>query len=53
MMKKVKALFVEEQGQGMTEYALVLGTVVVAVIAALALFGPKLGTLFNDVISKL
>ena len=36
MLKKMKALFVEEEGQGMTEYGLVLGVIAVAVIVAFA-----------------
>jgi pilus assembly protein Flp/PilA len=35
MMNKFKSLVTEEQGQGMTEYGLVLGLIAVAVVAAL------------------
>ena len=38
MLKKMKALFKEEEGQGMTEYGLVLALIAVAVIAALVAF---------------
>lgn len=37
-----------ERGQGMLEYALILSFVAIAVIAALMVFGPKIGNLFND-----
>lgn len=37
----------EEEGQGMVEYALIIVFVALAVIAALALFGPKVANLFN------
>ena len=35
MLKKIKALFTEEQGQGMTEYGLVFGIIAVAVVGIL------------------
>jgi pilus assembly protein Flp/PilA len=53
MMKKMKALFVEEQGQGMTEYGLILGAIAVAVIAVIALFGDSIATMFKNTITKI
>jgi pilus assembly protein Flp/PilA len=53
MMKKMKALFVEEQGQGMTEYGLILGAIAVAVIAVIALFGDSIATMFKSTIAKI
>jgi pilus assembly protein Flp/PilA len=53
MMKKMKALFVEEQGQGMTEYGLVLGAVAVVVVAACVLLKTQITALFTDVLDKI
>jgi pilus assembly protein Flp/PilA len=49
MMNKVKGLLVEEQGQGMTEYALVLGVIAVGVVAVLFALKTNIMTLFNKV----
>ena len=38
MLNKIQNLVVQEEGQGMTEYGLLLGVVVVVVVAALATF---------------
>ncbi|HYK74994.1 MAG TPA: Flp family type IVb pilin [Pseudoneobacillus sp.] len=50
MMKKLKGLVVEEQGQGMTEYGLVLGIIAVAVVGALALLREQIVTMFDNVV---
>lgn len=39
-----------EEGQGLTEYALILILVVVLVIVALALIGPQVGKMFSNVV---
>ncbi len=39
----------EERGASAVEYALLVGLIAAAVVAAVALFGPKLNTLFNSV----
>jgi pilus assembly protein Flp/PilA len=52
MMNKMKALFVEEKGQGMTEYGLVLGVVAVAAIAIIGLLGDEIKGLFTDTFTK-
>ena len=49
MLKKMKALFVEEEGQGMTEYGLVLGIIAVAVVGVLALMREQILAMFNSV----
>jgi pilus assembly protein Flp/PilA len=49
MLKKMKALFVEEEGQGMTEYGLVLGIIAVAVVGILALLREQIVTMFTNV----
>jgi pilus assembly protein Flp/PilA len=49
MMSKIKGLLVEELGQGMTEYALVLGVIAVGVVAVLFALKGSIMTLFNKV----
>lgn len=49
MMNKVKGLLAEEQGQGMTEYGLVLGVIAVGVVAILFALKNNITTLFNKV----
>lgn len=49
MKAKMKALFTEEQGQGMTEYGLVLGIIAVAVVGALALLREEIMEMFDGV----
>ncbi|WP_349409450.1 Flp family type IVb pilin [Pseudalkalibacillus sp. SCS-8] len=49
MMEKVKGLIVEEQGQGMTEYGLVLGVIAVAAVGALALLRDEIVSMFDTV----
>ncbi|WML57199.1 Flp family type IVb pilin [Neobacillus sp. PS2-9] len=48
MMKKMKALLTEEQGQGMTEYGLVLGLIAVGVVAVLVALKGQITQLFKD-----
>lgn len=49
MMKKMKTLLVEEQGQGMTEYGLVLGIIAVAVVGILATLRTEIVEMFTNV----
>jgi pilus assembly protein Flp/PilA len=51
MMNKLKGLVVEEQGQGMTEYGLVLGLIAVAAVGALALLRDEIVEMYNDVVT--
>jgi pilus assembly protein Flp/PilA len=51
MMKKMKALFTEEEGQGMTEYGLVLGVIAVAVVGALVLLRGQIIEMFGKVVT--
>ena len=51
MKAKMRALFTEEQGQGMTEYGLVLGVIAVAVVGILAALRTEIVAMFNDVLS--
>ncbi|WP_053365527.1 Flp family type IVb pilin [Bacillus sp. FJAT-27245] len=48
MMNKMKALLTEEQGQGMTEYGLVLGVIAIGVVGVLVTFKGKILELFNN-----
>lgn len=47
MLKKFKGLLVEEQGQGMTEYGLILGGIALVVIAVVTLFGERFNNMFK------
>ena len=51
MKAKMKALFTEEQGQGMTEYGLVLGVIAVAVVGILAALRTEIISMFNEVLA--
>lgn len=53
MLNKMKSLFVEEEGQGMTEYALVLGVIAVAVVVVIGTLKDKIVSLFNTVVATL
>ncbi len=48
MMNKLRALFTEEEGQGMTEYGLVLGLIAVGVVAVLLLMKEQIVQLFTN-----
>lgn len=49
MQNKIKGLLVDEQGQGMTEYGLVLGVIAVGVVGILFALKGNILTLFNRV----
>ncbi|UJF32840.1 Flp family type IVb pilin [Paenibacillus hexagrammi] len=51
MMNKFKALVTQEQGQGMTEYGLVLGLIAVAVVATLVTLRTEIVNIFQDALS--
>ncbi len=46
-------LSLEEKGQGMVEYAMILVFVALVVIAALTVFGPVVGNTYSSINSKL
>lgn len=48
MLNKIKGLIKEEQGQGMTEYGLVLGLIAVAVVTALIALRGHIVALFDN-----
>lgn len=47
-MKLMRRLWKEEEGQGLTEYALLLATIVIIVGIVLVIFSDKLKALFNN-----
>jgi pilus assembly protein Flp/PilA len=42
-------LYLSEEGQGLVEYALLLGLIAVVVILILILIGPQIGNLYSQV----
>ena len=48
-MKQLKALWNDESGQGLPEYALLVAAVVVMVVVASLLFTDVVQDLFNDI----
>ncbi|RDU35529.1 Flp family type IVb pilin [Neobacillus piezotolerans] len=53
MMNKMKALLTEEQGQGMTEYGLVLGVIAIGVVGLLVAFKGKVLAIYKEVTDAL
>ena len=52
-MKKFMTSFLqEEEGQGMAEYALVLGVIAVAVVGVLVLFGGEILRVFEEILAE-
>lgn len=45
--------FKEEEGQGLVEYALIIGLIAIVAIAALTSAGQSIGGMFNNVSDKL
>jgi len=52
-MNLLKRLWSEEEGQGMTEYGLIIALVALAVIGALGLLGPKIAQVFTNINNEL
>ena len=52
-MDFLRRLMVEEDGQGMTEYGLILALVSVVVIGVLIIMGEELEIIFDNVLSGL
>lgn len=48
-MELVKRFFLDETGQGMAEYGLILALVAIAVVAVLGLLGDQLVAIFTKV----
>lgn len=49
----VVSLVKNEKGQGMVEYALLVGLIAIVVIAALVLLGPAIAQKFTDIQNSL
>ena len=49
----MKKFLMDENGQGMVEYGLIIALVAIAAIAALKLLGPAISNLFNKANSEL
>ena len=50
MMELFKGLLMEEEGQGMTEYGLILGLLVVVVVAAFTLLTDEFVGIFQNIV---
>lgn len=53
MLNKLKALFIEEEGQGMTEYGLILGLIALVVVGVLVTMGDKVKAIFTNAETEL
>ena len=53
MLNMVKRLMSEEEGQGMTEYALVLGVIAVGAITAIVTFRGQIETLWTNITTQI
>lgn len=49
MLNQVKRFLKEEEGQGMTEYGLILGVIAIGAVTAFGLFGEALVAKINQV----
>ena len=52
-MAVVKTLLFDESGQGMTEYAILIGTLALGAIVTLLAIGTRLRTVFSNVQTQL
>ncbi len=52
-MTIVKTLLADESGQGMTEYAILLGTLALGAILTLVAIGGRVKTVFNNVSNQI
>lgn len=52
-LRAIKNILNNEKGQALSEYGVILGIVLVAVIAVLGLFGDAIVTVFNNIIDSL
>lgn len=53
LKKNILGLLTDEKGQGMVEYALIIGLVAIVVIAVLVLLGPAISTKFQAIVDAL
>ncbi|WP_138419517.1 Flp family type IVb pilin [Aquibacillus sediminis] len=50
---KLTGLIKEEQGQGMTEYALVLGVIAVGAVGVISFFGDEITSMFKSTVENI
>lgn len=53
MMNKVKNLFTGEEGQGMTEYGLIIGLIAIVLIGVLTAMSGSIKGVFEEISTKL
>lgn len=53
MLRKLKNLFIKEEGQGMTEYGLIIALVAIVVIAAISLFEDAITGMFTEITTEI
>lgn len=53
MLSLFKALWADESGQDLVEYALLVALIAIIVIAALRILGPIIATVFNNIATNL
>ena len=53
MLAPFKALWADESGQDLVEYALLVALIAIVVIAALTLLGPLIASVFTNIASNL
>jgi pilus assembly protein Flp/PilA len=52
-MELIKRFVREEEGQGLVEYALIIGLIAIVAIAALSLAGSQVSTIFGNITTEL
>ena len=53
MLAALTALWADESGQDLVEYALLVALIAIIVIAALKILGPIIATVFNNIATNL
>jgi pilus assembly protein Flp/PilA len=53
MLAPFKALWADESGQDLVEYALLVALIAIIVIAALRILGPIIASVFNNIANNL
>ena len=53
MLKKIKSFVVEEEGQALTEYGLIIGLIAVLCIALVTTLGTKIQGYFQKIVDAL
>jgi pilus assembly protein Flp/PilA len=53
MLEKMNALLVQEEGQGMVEYALIIALVAVVLIGGLQLLATDIGAVFTAIVNAI